>query len=150
MVKRTLVELHDQVDTLTGELFQSRAENHFENNSGVPFAPPVEGYRPTIRQRVENLLNRGVDPLAHYVGSEDYDMEVPDDPEAPLTASEEAYIEAVASSLAEAAPLPDDGIPRPSEPSLRSPQAPQEQVSSPAPGPDNPPQPAPNGTVPSR
>lgn len=151
MVKRTLVELHDTVDTLTGELFQSRAANHFEANDGVPFAPHVDMPRPTVRQRIENLLNRGVDPLAMYVGSDDYDMDVPDDPEEPLTMSEINYLDAVASSLAEQAPLPDDGLPRPSEPSPQAPQPAPEQVSSPAPAPAPAPSPAPaGGTVPSR
>lgn len=150
MAKRTLVELHDQVDTLTGELFQSRAANHFEQNDGVPVAPHVDMPRPSVRQRVENLLNRGIDPLAHYVGSEDYNMEVPDDPDAPLTPSEMNYIEAIAADLAEQAPLPDEGLPRPSSPSPEAPQAPQPQVSSPAAGPEST-QPATAGsTVPSR
>lgn len=105
-------------DAFTGEVFTPRARNHYEENDGVPFAPEVPVNRPTIRQRIENLLNRGVDPLAMYMRQhqgEDttYDMDVPDDPEAPLTASEENYIEMVAADLAEQAPLPDEGMPRP-------------------------------------
>lgn len=129
-------EIFETPCTLTGELFPSRAKNHFEENDGIPVAPPVEYNRPTIRQRVENLLNRNVDLLANYVGSEDYDMEVPDDPEAPLTFAEQNYIEAVAASLAENAPLPDDNIPRKSETPPQAPQPAPEQVSSPAPAPN--------------
>lgn len=110
-------------DAFTGELFTPRARNHYEENSGIPHAPPVEFQRPTIRQRVENLLNRGVDPLAHYVGTEGIDMEVPEDGDAPLTASEANYLDAVSASLAEAAPLPDDGLPRPE---VQTPPAPPE------------------------
>lgn len=102
------------VDAFTGETFQPKARNHYEENDGIPFAPPVDYPRPTVRQRIENLLNRGVDPLSKYVGSDDYDMEVPDDPEADLTPSEMNYMDAIAASLAEQAPLPDDGLPRPS------------------------------------
>lgn len=100
-------------DPFTGEVFQARASNHYEANDGVPFAPPVTMRRPTVRERIENLLNRGVDPLAHYVGTEGIDMEVPDDPEAPLTASEANYLDTIAESLAEQSPLPDDGMARP-------------------------------------
>lgn len=99
-------------DAFTGVEFQPRAENHYEKNDGVPVAPPVAINRPTIRQRIENLLNRGVDPLAHYVGSEGIDMDVPDDPDAPLTPSEQNFLDVVASDIAEAAPLPDEGMPR--------------------------------------
>lgn len=105
------------IDAFTGEVFTPRAHNHYEKNDGKPVAPPVNINRPTIRQRIENLLNRGVDPLAHYVGHEGIDMEVPDDPEAPLTVSEQNYIDTVAAELAEQAPLPDEGLPRPQPPS---------------------------------
>lgn len=103
----------DQTDAFTGEVFKSHVEDHYEVVDSTPFAPPVEIARPTVRQRVENLLNRGVDPLAHYVGAEGLDMEVPDDPEAPLTPSEENYLDILAAEVAEASPLPDEGIPRP-------------------------------------
>lgn len=101
------------VDAFTGVVFTPRARNHYEANDGVPVAPAVEVNRPTVRQRIENLLNRGVDPLAHYVGTEGIDMEVPDDPEAPLTPSEANYLDTIAEQLAEQAPLPDEGLPRP-------------------------------------
>jgi len=130
-------------DAFTGESFSARSRNHYEVNDGVPFAPHVDMPRPTVRQRVENLLTRGIDPLAHYIGSDDYDLEVPDDPEEPLTPSESNFIDHVASQLAEAAPLPDEGLPRPDglksppavQPSPEPPQAPPGQVSSPAPAP---------------
>lgn len=100
------------MDAFTGEVFTPRARNHYEVNDGVPRAPQVETRRPTVRERIENLLNRGVDPLAHYVGTEGIDMDVPDDPEAPITASEANYLDTIAADLAEAAPLPDEGLPR--------------------------------------
>lgn len=126
------LDLITHIDLVHGQEFKSRAENHYEKNNGVPVAPPVDMPRPTVRQRVENLLSRGVDPLAHYVGTEDYDMEVPDDAEAPLTASEMNYIDAVAADLAENAPLPDEGLPRPSATPPQAPQPAPGQVSSPA------------------
>lgn len=100
-------------DPFTGERFYARAPNHYEDNDGVPVAPHVDVKRPTVRQRIENLLHRGVDPLANYVGSEGVDMDIPDDPEAELTPSERNYLDQVASDLAEQAPLPDEGMPRP-------------------------------------
>lgn len=112
-------------DAFTGEEFQPRTHNHYEKNDGIPVAPKVEFQRPTVRQRVENLLNRGVDPLAHYVGFEGIDMEVPDDPDAPLTNSEMAYMDILASQVAEEAPLPDDGLPRPPSEVLTPQQPPQ-------------------------
>lgn len=101
-------------DPFTGVVFTPKAANHYEFNDGVPFAPPLDLPRPTLRQRIENLTRQGYDPLARYVhdGSEDTDFDVPDDPEAPLTASEANYIDMVAADLAEAAPLPDEGLPR--------------------------------------
>lgn len=124
-------------DPFTGVLFIPRSRNHYEENDGVPVAPPVTIRRPTVRERVENLTNRGVDVLAHYVGTEGIDMDVPDDPEAPLTTSEMNYMDIVAAELAEAAPLPDEGLPRPSEvlASQPGPTGSPGQVSSPAPAP---------------
>lgn len=138
------------VDVTDGTLFESRAENHYETNDGVPFAPPVDMPRPTIRQRVENLLNRGVNPLAHYVGDDGYEMDVPDDPQAPLTPSEENYLEAIAADLAENAPLPDDGLPRQSQIAPAASAAAPEGVSSPPPAPEPQAAPAAQSTVPSR
>lgn len=139
-------------DAFTGELFQPRARNHYEDNDGVPVAPPVEFARPTIRQRVENLLNRGIDPLAHYVGTEGIEMDVPDDPEAPVTPSEANYLDLMASQLAEAAPLPDEGLPRLVSPSpSQNPPAPPEAAPAGVASPPQAPAPAPtNSTVPSR
>lgn len=134
------------IDAFTGETFQANARNHYEVNDGVPVAPHVDTPRPTVRQRVENLINRGVDPLAHYVGSDDYDMDVPDDAETPLTPSEQNYLDTIASEVAEGAPLPDEGLPRPDglqsppavQASPQAPQPPQAAVSSPPPGPSVP------------
>lgn len=102
----------EHFDLTTGEAFKSRTANHYESNDGVPVAPPVDFPRPSIRQRVENLLNRGVDPLAAYVGTDSYDMDVPDDPDAPLTHAEQVYLDTIAADISEAAPLPDDNLPR--------------------------------------
>lgn len=126
-------------DAFTGVEFKSRSARHYEVNDGIPVAPHVDTPRPTVRQRVENLLRRGIDPLANYVGHEGIDMEVPDDPEAPLTASEQNYIDILAADLAEQAPLPDEGLPRtPSEVPLGAPPgaatAPGEGGSPPAAG----------------
>lgn len=118
-------------DAFTGELFQARARNHYEENDGVPFAPPVDFPRPTIRQRIENLTNRGVNTLAHYVGTEGIDMDVPDEPDAPLTPSEMNYIDLVAAQVAEDAPLPDEGLPRQPDPTPPVQAAPAAAVAPP-------------------
>lgn len=139
-------------DAVTGEMFQPRARNHYEDNDGVPFAPPVEFNRPTLRQRVENLLNRGIDPMAAYVGTDGYDLDVPDDPDEPLTLAETLYIDAVSASLSEAAPLPDEGMPRPSSDSPATPPAPAPNPPTDGPRPPASGSAAPpaNSTVPSR
>lgn len=135
-------------DAFTGEIFQPNARNHYEDNDGVPVAPHVDLPRPTIRQRIENLLNRGVDPLAAYIGTDGIDMEVPDDGDAPLTRSEMNFIDVVSESLAEAAPLPDEGLPRPS---ATSPVAPLPTTANDVPPEVASPQAAPaNKPVPSR
>lgn len=107
-------KLYEHQDVFTGEIFYSAAQDHYEKVDPKPFAPPVDLPRPSLRQRIENLISRGADPLAQYVhdGSEDTDYEIPDDPDAPLTPSEANYIDMVASDLAERAPMPDDGMPR--------------------------------------
>lgn len=114
-------------DAFTGEMFKPKSRNHYETNSGIPVAPQVDLPRPTIRQRVENLLNRGYDPMADFMRQareeDTYDFDVPDDPDAPLTASEASYVESLAAELAEAAPLPDDGMPRPEAPTSEVPKA---------------------------
>lgn len=106
-------QVPDLVDAFTGEVFQPTASNHYEANDGIPVAPHVDIARPTVRQRVENLLRRGEDPLRHYVGTDGVDMEVPDDPGEALTGSEQNYLDMIAAEIAEAAPLPDEGLPRP-------------------------------------
>lgn len=103
-------------DAFTGEVFNPRSRNHYEVNDGVPFAPPLDLKRPTIRQRIENLINRDPGLLQRYIDENDdgsVDMEIPDDPDAPLTGAEAVYLDMVAAQVAEAAPLPDDGMPRP-------------------------------------
>lgn len=104
-------------DAFTGVLFVPRTRNHYEVPDPKPFAPNLAIQRPTVRQRVENLLSRGVDPLHDFMrqqaDQDDMDFEVPDDPEAPLTQSEQNHIDMLAASIAEQAPLPDEGMPRP-------------------------------------
>lgn len=141
-------ELHD---ITTGEVFQPRSRNHYEENDGVPVAPPVEMRRPTIRERVENLIRRGADPLGPYVGTEGIDMDVPEDGDAPLTPSEQNYIDMIAEDLAERAPLPDEGLPRPeaTAPPAEVPPAPAASAAAPA-GVSSPPLAPPASTVPSR
>lgn len=138
-------------DAFTGVDFTPRSRNHYETNSGIPVAPPVDLPRPTLRQRIENLINRGHDPLADFMRQsqeqDTYDFDVPDDPDAPLTPSEANYVESIASELAEQAPLPDEGLPRPDElqPTAAS-SKPAEQVASSRPGSESPaPPPAPAG-----
>lgn len=103
-------------DAFNGELFQPKCRNHYEDPDPVPFAPALDLHRPTIRQRIENLINRDPGLLQRYVNEVDdgsVDMDVPDDPEAPLTGAEQVYVDMVAAEIAEQAPLPDDGLPRP-------------------------------------
>lgn len=111
-------------DAFTGVVFVPRTRNHYEVPDPKPFAPNLAIQRPTVRQRVENLLSRGIDPLHDFMrqqaDQDELDFEVPDDPEAPLTQSEQNHIDMLASQIAEQAPLPDDGLPRP-------PQAPSMQ-----------------------
>jgi len=145
----------EMTDVFTGESFHAESRNHYEENDGVPFAPPVDMVRPTVRQRIENLLNRGVDPLAHYVGTEGIEMDVPDDPDAPLTSSEQEYINVIAESLAEQAPLPDEGLPRPPQPEPATPVsaslgAPPGPSQGPGEGERPPPAAGPASTVPTR
>lgn len=118
-------------DAFTGVLFTARTRNHYEVPNPVPFAPQLQVQRPTVRQRIENLLSRGVDPLQDYVRQSQEDDElafdVPDDPEAPLTQAEQVHLDLVAAEIAEQAPLPDEGMPRP--------PAPASEVPKPAPTP---------------
>lgn len=111
-VKRPQEEL---ADAFTGEVFSPKSRNHYEVNDGVPFAPAVELNRPSIRQRIENLLNRDPGVLQAFMGAQDdgsVDMDIPDDPEAPLTASEQNALDMMAADAAEQAPMPDEGLPR--------------------------------------
>lgn len=105
---------YETADAFTGEIFQARTPEHYERVDPVPVAPPVDLPRPTLRQRVENLLNREPNVMARFIGDDttDQDYDIPDDPDAPLTPSEQNYIDLVASDLAESAPLPDEGLPR--------------------------------------
>lgn len=104
-------------DAFTGVVFVPHTRNHYEVPDPKPFAPNLQISRPTVRQRVENLLSRGVDPLHDFMRQQQepdtLDFDVPDDPEAPLTPSEQNHLDMLASELAERAPLPDDGLPRP-------------------------------------
>lgn len=124
-VKAEPGKLYETVDVFTGEIFNSKTPEHYERVDPTPKAPAVDLPRPTLRQRVENLINRGGDPLARYIhdGSSDNDYDIPDDPDAPLTASEHNYLDMVAADIAENAPLPDDDLPRNESP-LVKPQKP--------------------------
>lgn len=104
----------EQTDIVTGELFQPKARNHYEENDGVPHAPAVDLPRPTLRQRIENLTRNNPDLLARYVhdGTPETDFEIPEDADTPLTPSEKNYLDMVAADVAERAPLPDEGLPR--------------------------------------
>lgn len=119
-----------------GVIFVATSRNHYEFNDGKPVAPPLDLNRPTIRQRIENLLNRDPGMLQRYMqagpedGSEGVDMDVPDDPNEPLTPSEQNAIDMMAAEIAEAAPLPDEGLPRPSP----IPPRPAPETASGAPG----------------
>jgi len=136
-------------DAFTGEEFTPRSRNHYEENDGKPHAPPVQFRRPSVRERVENLLNRGTDVMAYYVGTEGLEMEIPDDEDAELTTSEANYLDALSAQLAEAAPLPDDGLPGSPLPQTSPTPAPEAVAGVPAaPAPAS--APAPSGTVPSR
>lgn len=108
-------------DVFTGVEARARARNHYEYNSGVPFAPPIDTPRLTLRERVERLQGAGVD-LNRYVPdeSEELDFDDPDDSE-PLTQHEEAYarlnehLDYLSSGPHE--PVADaSGAPPPSEP----------------------------------
>lgn len=105
---------YETMDIVTGELFQARTPRHYDPVDPKPFAPTVDLPRPSLRQRVENLINREPNVMARFVAdqSTDEDYEIPDDPEAPLTPSEQNYLDMVASDIAEQAPLPDDDLPR--------------------------------------
>ena len=83
---------YELVDAFTGEAVEVAAANHYEHNDGVPFAPPIEMPRLTLRERVQRLQGAGVD-LDRYVPdeSEDNDFSDPDDLE-PLTHAEAAYV----------------------------------------------------------
>lgn len=84
-------ETFEVTDVFTGQVLTARARNHYEYNSGVPFAPPIDTPRLTLRERVERLQGAGVD-LNRYVPdeSEELDFDDPEDSE-PLTQHEEAY-----------------------------------------------------------
>lgn len=112
LVKSSQGEL---ADVFTGEVFQAKSRNHYEVNDGVPFAPAVALNRPSIRQRIENLLNRDPEALRRYIQEPDdgsLDFDVPDDPEAPLTDQEALALDIMAADAAEQADLPDEGLPR--------------------------------------
>lgn len=79
-------------DVFTGVEARARARNHYEYNSGIPFAPPIDQPRLTLRERVERLQGAGVD-LNRYLPdeSDDNDFTDPEDAE-PLTSAESAYV----------------------------------------------------------
>lgn len=140
------------IDPFLGVEFKGKARNHYEFNDGVPVAPAVEIPRPTIRQRIEHLTSKNPEVLQQYlyglrrdVPDESLDLDIPDDPEAPLTDSEANYIDHVAGALAEQAPVPDDGMPRPEAP---PPPQPSPEASPKAPVPPEGGAPAPTSAPP--
>lgn len=90
-------DLAEIPDAFTGELFVPRAPNHYEANDGIPFAPPVDRPRMSLRDRVERLLYGGGQvPDGIY---EDHDpTNWDDDGEEPLTPAEQAYAKAVVAA----------------------------------------------------
>lgn len=79
-------------DAFTGEEIETRARNHYEFSDGVPFAPPIDMPRLSLRERVQRLQGAGVD-LNRYVPDEtdEHDYTDPDDDE-PMTRAEAAYV----------------------------------------------------------
>lgn len=85
-------DVYKITDAYTGEIVERRASNHYEFNSGVPFAPPIDMPRLSLRERVQRLQGAGVN-LDRYVpdDSDDHDFTDPDDAE-PMTRAETAYV----------------------------------------------------------
>lgn len=140
-------------DAFTGVVFQPKTRNHYEIPDPVPFAPNLEIARPTVRQRVENLLSRGIDPIHDFMrqqaDQDELSFDVPDDPEAPLTPSEQNFLDITAAQLAEQAPLPDDGLPRPeASPPVSPPEAGDTPGGGGTPAPGGPPKAASPGPLP--
>lgn len=85
-------DVYSVTDAFNGEVVERRAANHYEYNSGVPFAPPIDLPRLTLRERVQRLQGAGVN-LDRYVpdDSEDTDFVDPEDAD-PMTPAETAYV----------------------------------------------------------
>lgn len=84
------LERFEQTDTITGEIFMSRTPDHYEPNDGVPHSPELDLPRPSLRERVEALLSRGIDPrdFVQNDDSQDGDFGPDDDQDEPLTVYE--------------------------------------------------------------
>lgn len=83
------------IDVFTGEEFfpiNGQASGHYEENDGVPVAPPVNTPRLSLRERVERLLAGGVD-LSAGVYEDDDPTDWSDDDADPLTPAEQAYVD---------------------------------------------------------
>lgn len=138
------------IDVFTGEEFvpiNKQTARHYEENDGVPVAPPVNTPRLSLRERVERLLAGGVD-LSQGIYDDDDPTDWSDGDDEPLTSAEQAYVEQglaleraeariAAQKAAEAAPAPS-GTP-PSEVQAPAPDA------APNPPADGPPTPGPTG-----
>lgn len=84
-------KLYEHTDTITGEIFKSRVQHHYEPVDPTPFAPPVPTPRLSLRERIERMLYSPVDPLGFISdGTQDDDFTEGDDD--PLTESESAYV----------------------------------------------------------
>lgn len=86
---------YEVTDIVTGEVRPVLAANHYEYNSGIPLAPPVDMPRLSLRERVERLTQAGYDLSSyyHHVPMSDPDDWSEDDDQEPLTPSEAAYVD---------------------------------------------------------
>lgn len=108
----------EHFDVVTGEVFKSPTENHYEHANPIPLAPGVTTPRLSLRERIERMLYTPQDPNSFVAdGTSETDFEEFGDD--PLTESEASYIaqnttlerfeaERLAkATLPPASPLPD-------------------------------------------
>lgn len=84
------------VDPFTGEEFHPRSPRHYEAADSVPFAPPVNTPRLSLRERVERLL-RGGGQLPAGIYEDDDGADWSEEGEEPLTPAERAELERIAA-----------------------------------------------------
>lgn len=134
----------ETADTITGEIFMARTENHFEHNDGVPVAPAVDLPRKTLRERVEDLLYRsgGVMPQLLHDESDETDFDVPEaEDNGPMQPAEVRYILEEAAKAHSEAPGAVQPPPAPNPPAA-GPNAPATSAAPPV-APQTPVPPAP-------